>query len=43
VDIGLLVGSVDLGSLLVDRGEERSQEFELETLYKTKQKVNNLT
>jgi hypothetical protein len=36
VDIGLLVGSVDLGSLLVNRGEERSQEFELETLYKVK-------
>jgi len=34
VDIGLLVGSVDLGSLLVDRGEERGQEFELKTLGK---------
>jgi hypothetical protein len=34
VDIGLLVGGVDLGSLFVDRRKKRSQEFELETLSK---------
>jgi hypothetical protein len=34
VDIGLLVSSVDLGSLFIDGRKERGQEFELKTLYK---------
>lgn len=40
MDIRLLVGSVDLGSLFVDRGEKRSQEFQLKTLYSNKFTVN---
>jgi hypothetical protein len=38
VDIGLLVGSVDLGGLFVGRRKERSQQFKLKTLYKEKKK-----
>lgn len=35
MDIGLLVGSVDLGTLLVDGGQERGQELKLEALWKS--------
>lgn len=35
VNIGLLVSSVDLGSLFVNGRKERGQEFELKTLYRT--------
>lgn len=35
VNIGLLVSSVDLGSLFVNGRKERGQEFELKALYST--------
>ena len=40
VNVGLLVGSVDLGSLFVDGRKERSQEFELKTLYLKKNRLD---
>lgn len=33
VDVGLLVGGIDLGTLLVDGGKKGSDQFELKTLY----------
>jgi hypothetical protein len=39
VDVGLLVGSVNLGGLLVDGRKEGGQDFQLQALCKRKKKI----